>query len=153
MPLSLRAWIEEVGSADLRGRHATLSFYEGDSAFPGIYADPLVITVPVELIAFEFKGLAPDERSQGFECILSTGPIGKARVTQDPATADESPDRYVVHLPSMAADCMLEGESHQTTFVDYLRIAFRWGGFPGWERYEKRPEQLLAYLREGLLPV
>ena len=28
---------------------------------------------------------------------------------------------------------------------------FAWGGFPGLERFEERPEKELAYLREGLL--
>src|SRR5438270_5716592 len=37
---------------------------------------------------------------------------------------------------------------HKTTFVNYLRIAFKWGGFPGWERYPSRPEKELAALAE-----
>ena len=37
--------------------------------------------------------------------------------------------------------------------VDYLRIAFRWGGFPGWEGQQKRPEQELKFLTDGLLPI
>jgi hypothetical protein len=48
---------------------------------------------------------------------------------------------------------VLQGEAHKLTFVEYLRLSFQWGGFPGWEKYENRPEKELAFLREGLLPI
>jgi hypothetical protein len=57
---------------------------------------------------------------------------------------------YCMEMPNPGADAPF-GDWHKTTFVNYLRIAFRWGGFPGWERYPKRPEKELAYLRDGLL--
>ena len=43
---------------------------------------------------------------------------------------------YTVEVPNRAIDGPLLDEPHSTTFVNYLRIAFRWGGFPGWD-----PEQ------------
>ena len=51
---------------------------------------------------------------------------------------------YVIALPNAAADADLLGERHETSFVNYLRIAFRWGGFLGWERYAERPEKEIA---------
>ena len=60
-------------------------------------------------------------------------------------------DLYGIPLPSSGADAQFE-DWHKTSFVNYLRIAFEWGGFPGWERYSQRPEKEIAYLREGLLP-
>jgi hypothetical protein len=65
----------------------------------------------------------------------------------------EPSNYYSVQLPNAAADAILEGEDHGITFVEYLRLSFRWGGFPGWEKYENRPEKELAFLREGLLPI
>jgi len=62
-------------------------------------------------------------------------------------------DSYTVQLPNAAADAVLEGEAHKITFVEYLRLSFQWGGFPGWEKYANRPEKELAFLREGLLPL
>lgn len=56
-------------------------------------------------------------------------------------------------LPNAAADALFEGERRHTTFVHYLCTVFRWGGFLGWKRYPDRPEQELAFLREGLLPI
>ena len=40
---------------------------------------------------------------------------------------------YALYVPNSAADGLLLWERHQTTFVNYLRIAFRWGGCPGWD--------------------
>ena len=56
-------------------------------------------------------------------------------------------------LPNAAADAPLEGEWHHTTFVDYLRTCFQWGGFPGLETKKRPPLSVLAYLTEGLLPI
>ena len=66
--------------------------------------------------------------------------------------AGTSGDVYEMEVPNASADAVF-GDWHKTTFVNYLRIAFKWGGFPGWERYPNRPEKELAYLSEGLLPI
>jgi hypothetical protein len=60
---------------------------------------------------------------------------------------------YEIVIPNGAADAPLEWEWHHTTFVNYLRICFRWGGFPGLERAAKPPMEDLAYLTEGLFSI
>jgi len=68
--------------------------------------------------------------------------------------ADEQLDYgYAISLPDPAADAPLRGERHGVAFVEYLRIVFRWGGFPGWEQQEKPPEEELRFLTDGLLPI
>lgn len=73
-----------------------------------------------------------------------------------------SPDQYFKYLYSGGvyevslrghADAPLLHEWHNTTFVGYLRECFQWGGFPGWARMERRPEEDLAFLTQGLLPI
>jgi hypothetical protein len=62
--------------------------------------------------------------------------------------------QYSVEVPCAAADAPLLLEWHQTTFVDYLRIALQWGGFPGLARH--RPPVLppeLEALGGDLLPL
>ena len=76
-----------------------------------------------------------------------------AQTKADILTGEQAEDFYTVQLPNAAADAGLEGEVHNITFVEYLRLSFQWGGFPGWEKYEDRPEKELAFLREGLLPL
>jgi hypothetical protein len=43
---------------------------------------------------------------------------------------------------------------YAATFTGYVGKNFQWGGFPGWERYPaERPNEILEFLREGLLRV
>lgn len=60
---------------------------------------------------------------------------------------------HCVVLPNGAADAPVEDEWHSTTFVNYLRIALRWSGFPGFERYRNCPITDLAFLAQGLRPI
>jgi len=151
LPLSLRAWFEEVGQVNLAGAHPRLCFWE-DKSFPGIYADPLMVSL--DHFMFEIEGwLEEREASDDPEPIAPV--IGldaelKARL----AIADDLlDDGYTIDLPNMAADAPLAREPHKTTFVNYLRIAFRWGGFPGWEKQATRPDKELKLLTDGLLPI
>lgn len=61
---------------------------------------------------------------------------------------------YEIELPNTAPDAILHHiEWQQMTFVEYLRLSFEWGGFPGLQDYAHRDEKLLASLKEGLLPL
>jgi hypothetical protein len=60
---------------------------------------------------------------------------------------------YHIRLPNAALDAHREAEPHATTFVQYLRSAFEWGGFPGLQFAPTCPEEVLMFLREGLLPM
>ncbi|HEY7983409.1 MAG TPA: hypothetical protein VID73_04535, partial [Ktedonobacterales bacterium] len=60
---------------------------------------------------------------------------------------------YEITVPNAAADAPLEGEWHETTFVAYLRICFRWGGFPGLHTRRRIPQKDIAFLTHSLLPV
>ena len=53
-------------------------------------------------------------------------------------------------VSSPTADAVVQYESTDSTFVDYLRHSLRWGGFPGWERLPVRPERDLATLTKDL---
>lgn len=44
-------------------------------------------------------------------------------------------DPYSIYLPFRGADPPFDGEPHDLPFVDYLRLALRWGGFPGLEEH------------------
>lgn len=65
----------------------------------------------------------------------------------DPCNLDLAPDHhhkanisggspYGVELPYLGADPIFVHEEHGLPFVDYLRLAFRWGGFPRLERHQ-----------------
>jgi hypothetical protein len=151
LPLSLRAWAEEVGDVSLAGAHPRLSFWEGKK-FPGVYADPLMVTL--DHLELQAEGWLEEHEDgddpEDLEVVIGWDAKAKARLAIEDELLDYG---YTVELPNPAADIAVDGEPHKTTFVGYLRIAFRWGGFPGWERQTERPEKELAFLREGLLPI
>ena len=41
---------------------------------------------------------------------------------------------YNLTVPAVSDDPPLNDEWHNTTFISYLELAVRWGGFPGLER-------------------
>jgi hypothetical protein len=53
-------------------------------------------------------------------------------------------------IPDSRADGELLNERHGLLFVDYLRLCFEYGGFPGYEGRSWSPPELQA-LKAGLL--
>lgn len=62
---------------------------------------------------------------------------------------------YEIATPNLAADARLLTERHRTTFVNYLRICFRWAGFPKLEQIPGDPRAVsaLSALTRDLLPL
>jgi hypothetical protein len=122
MPLALRAWFEEVGQVDLNGTHPEWSFE---------YPDPLVVQAPVEFIRSEYEEWSFDrvtewDHGSTFEVPVAPDYLHKANVSGGAP--------YGLTAPNPGADGLLLWKPHQTTFVNYLHIAFAMGGMPGWQR-------------------
>lgn len=58
---------------------------------------------------------------------------------------------YFVSVPDTRADGIVRGARHETTFVNYLRICFKWGGLPGFEALKDPPMQDIAHVTAELL--
>lgn len=140
MPISLRAWYEQVGGVSLNGSHSVINPRE--SKEPSYAADPLMVAPPQDLI--EMLEMEEDEDGE-IRLWIAPDDLHKANVSGG--------DPYSIAIPNARADALFEDEWHHTTFVKYLRIAFQWGGFPGWQRNKKWPAEALAKLTEGLLPI
>jgi hypothetical protein len=123
-----------VGSVDWIGSHPTLAPADSD-----ICPDPLVV-FPIEEVL--------EEIDQGLE-------EGDGLVTiapDDLHKADTSGgDPYQVAVPDLGADGKLLNERHRLFFVDYLRLCFRFGGFPGYEGIDRGIPTEIATLSEGLV--
>lgn len=140
IPLSLRAWYQTVGAVNLVGSHPEL-------APRGVECDPLFVA-PLQFV--QDFGLAWDEEHTGedeppaFQLPLSPHRIAKAGgITDAPL--------YTVTLPNAGMDAVVNNEPHCLRFVDYLRTAFEWGGFPGYADRSQPAPWLLTSLKEGLL--
>jgi hypothetical protein len=151
LPLSWRAWIEEVGDVNLAGAHPALSFWEGPD-FPGVYADPLMVTL--DHFNFEIEGWEADydagEAPGPIQPIIGVDPQIKAQLAVTNQLLDEG---YAIEVPNAGADGRLRQGGREVGFVDHLRNAFRWGGFPGWEGQPRRPEAELKILTDGLAAI
>lgn len=178
LPLSLRAWFEWVGRVDFRGDHPALCGYDllpGDFPYgeffphnPGVsfpyYADPLRFwDIDEATSVLEDRPGVPIESTPPHQLVEADW-YTKAGV---------SGGQYVILLPNPAVDAPLGGGPRGSTFVGYLRTAFRWGGFPGYELHSSPafaawrerylikaeypgipvPTQLLRELADGLLPI
>lgn len=144
VPLSIKCFYRIVGTVNLNGSHPSWSQKD--------YPDPLMIDTPIGYFPTyayrEWKEMyeEPDrDKQKNFRMELAPDYYHKANVSGG------SP--YSVELPNGSADCRLLGEKHKTSFVNYLRVAFKWGGFPGFERSKNPPRKFISELTEGLEPI
>ena len=138
LPLSLRVWFEIVGSVTFAGKHPVLSPDDGT-----VFPDPLVV-VPFSQILRDWDHSPPEVGVDGQAFVAEIAPAAARK-------ASGAGGSYQVTLPSVGMDALLENEPHQLPFVEYLRLAFQWGGFPGFERAARKPKEI-EFLTEGLLP-
>jgi hypothetical protein len=148
LPLSLRAFYALVGAVNFVG--AAPPDWDLD-----VRADPLYVYPLTAAFA---------EYAEWVEATLDGGPAAAEMGDPGPFRVPIAPDAlhkynisggmwYHIPIPNAAIDAHLAAEPHATTFVNYLRIAFQWGGFPGLQFAPKCPEEVLRSLREGLLPM
>jgi hypothetical protein len=136
LPLSLRAWVEEVGAVDLNGSHPD---------WPEVTTDALVVDpAPGGGAASEAILAEHDERGGGrFPLPLAHDHLHKAGISGG--------EPYAMWLPDAAADGKWVGDDlHRGTFVEYLRSAFAAAGFPGFARH---PEVVVPLLPVRLEPL
>ncbi len=182
LPLALRAWYEVVGTVDFVGKAPTTWDDLGYQGFRGeayrqfvrehptytpaeyrqfskehpefrrgiaaedIYLDPLVVyPIEITLQLLDYRDEA-DQDKEG-RWLLHLAPDWNFKYFVSGAGA------YEVRVPCLAADAPLEGEWHDVTFVEYLRVCFRWGGFPGLLCAPHPPADDVALLTRELLPL
>lgn len=132
LPLSVRAWYEEVGAVCLLGSHPAIPA-DPDWCCP----DPLMM-LPVEML---------DANEEDGAKLVELSPDARQK-----ADADGGPG-YAIAVPCLEADARLINESHDVTFVEYLRLAFQCGGFAGYANSGiALPEEIGAIAR-GLLAI
>lgn len=156
VPLSLRAWYEQVGGVSLMGSDPVLNAVDFSNRsvlqqFQSLVQGDMPISPPREecapdpLVIYPLDALMdfPDKDGHELQLVISPDDLHKANI---------SGDAYYITLPDARADFQFD-DWHKTTFVNYLRKVFQWGGFPGWERSKNPPSKDLAELSEGLLPL
>lgn len=146
IPVALNAFFRDVGDVSLVGCHRRLS---PNPDVIEVCPDPLEAVAVLWGFGFDEWLAAEVEDREPYVWEIGADAQGK----MDMLEKAEPSGFYGVELPNPAADAVLLGEAGERTFVEHLRWSFRWGGFPGWEKENRRPEKELAILREGLLPL
>jgi hypothetical protein len=129
VPLSLWAFYEIVGEVDLIGHHDQIS----------PEADPLVV-FPLEAMLQS----CGDEITEEGRIPIAPDHYHKANISGGAP--------YEIALPDPRADAELLNEPHNLLFVDYLRLVFRHGGFPGYAGMDRDVPKEIAILAQDLQP-
>ena len=77
----------------------------------------------------------------------------RPKVTQSRSTSSSKRGgRYYIDFRDARADTRFK-DWRNDYFVSYLRRAFKWRGFPGWERHPNPSVKLIGDLADGLLSI
>jgi hypothetical protein len=139
LPLSLHVFWEIVGTVNFIGYHPN---------WPE-YADPLVVG-PIEVVDAFYDEWRHNVEDGDIEAGLFGIHIAPDFFHKDNVSGGAP---YTILVPNAAIDSIVEFERHNTTFVNYLRICFRYGGFPGFEFPKKPLSSELSALPHDLLPI
>lgn len=156
LPVSLRALVRRVDTVNLAGSFpdwtpATYAFE--DDALDAPAVEPVTD-------ALNFNGVVMINETFQPQAVVSGGRFVPARSYALPVGANhvlganQAGDFHSVRLPDRVADPVLDGVLGRPgiRLVEYLRVAFEWGGFPGFEFAPRVPRQV-DVLRRDLLPI
>jgi hypothetical protein len=152
LPSSLHAFWALVGGIDFVWN------YDAEEAMPDLGIDlgvedldPLCVHSASMVASLleeweERRSPVDPELSDPFNVELAPDSLHKANTSGGPP--------YRIELPFTGADPVFMDEVHNAPFVDYLRLAFRWGGFPGLAQHAERPgvRTFVAEMTKGLEP-
>jgi hypothetical protein len=120
LPLSLRAWYEEVGHVSLMGDVPGICSYENDyrvgDEIIHIMSDPLVVDPLIQSLV-EYEEYAEAEEDSRFLFPLAPDRYHKHNIS---GGGDEG-----IYVPELRADGIYTGSDGP--FVEYLRQSYYWG--------------------------
>lgn len=121
VPEALKCFYRRIGSVNFLGAHPEWGGCE--------YPDALVVD-PISVALGELDNLRNDR-----EEYLAANEVFRLPIAPDAFHKEDVSGGmwYNVAIPSEGDDPALADEPHETTFLNYLEIAIRWGGFPGLE--------------------
>lgn len=129
IPDALIAFYQYVGSVDFTGHHLEWSGCE--------YPDPIVIysiDAGIDELEEYLTLDDPKEEYWGSETGIFRMPIAPDYYHKEDVSGGMW---YGIEIPNSKNDPPLLEEWHGTTFTEYLKTCFKWGGFPGLERCKK----------------
>jgi hypothetical protein len=144
-PISLQAWLMEVGNVDFCGTHpdwprtAYSGLGDNKSGREPWYTDPLFIWFSPRSV---LESLESRDQGEDFSLEVAPDVVHKANVSGGAPIS--------INARAPAFDSLLVGQSGSFTLLSYLRWAFQWSGFPGFEYIPDAPKKYLKELGRGL---
>ena len=139
LPLAIQLFWRHVGSVNFIGKHKDWTGCD--------YTDPLFVYPPS--MALDELDSFLDDREDRLRCsypyFVPIAPDAKHKENVSGGGC------YYLSMPAINDDPILEEEPNQTTFVNYLERAVRWGGFPGLQRYAGHRWPLEKILDTGII--
>jgi hypothetical protein len=144
VPAALSAFYRIVGSVDFTGEHPEWRGCE--------YPDPIVVEPLAYAVseAKEFLELESLEEYWGSASGIFRVPVAPDDYHKQNVSGGMW---YGVEIPNEEDDPPLLEERHHTSFVEYLRLCFEWGGFPGLEGAEAVHTWPLTKLTIGVIAI
>ena len=143
LSLSFKCWYENVGSVNLIGLFDSSNTTSVSTFEYGSILDPLFV-YSMDMVLNMVEGFIADDVWKN-EPLLTLSPDNYYKYGFSGSGV------YAIRIPSPTFDASLLLERHQTTFINYLRLCFRWGGFPGLEQDARLTSEELAFLTQDLL--
>jgi len=151
LPIAFQAWVEIVGTICLMGADPAWpqSGHSRSGSREVWHTDPLVVFADLEYVLSEYKGWQFRRDSfadaRPFAIPFSPDDIHKA------GFSGGAPYSLRADFPTV--DSLVLNERHGFSFTAYLRHAFTWGGFPGFEVIDDRPAEFLQSMLQGLVEI
>jgi hypothetical protein len=150
LPLSVRAWYEEVGGVNFFGYHPDwVKYSENAERYLMSVCDPLMILPLDETVI----SLLQKQLDSGY---IPTFEFAPDRHEKNFTSSGNS--FYVFELSEIGIDVSFQFLPYRTNqrkairFVDYLRMCMAWAGFPGMSVWRNVPQDHLTFLTQDLLP-
>lgn len=121
VPYAIARFWERIGAVDLTGRHEEWRGCE--------YPDGLVV-LPISEAIDELDQFAADKQQRLASGLPYLIPIAADALCKENVSGGMW---YNVNCPANSDDPVVNEEPHNISFLNYLDLAIRWGGFPGLE--------------------
>jgi hypothetical protein len=160
LPLSLQALVRSVDAVNLAGSFPEWTPTSYAYAFDDDTPDEDLGEITTFTDALNFNGISMINENFQPHAVAAGGRSVPPRSYALPVAANHllgsnrPGDFHSILLPDPVADPVLDGVYGRPgiRLVEYLRVAFAWGGFPGLEFADGVPPQI-AKLRRDLLPI